>query len=351
MPKKAERRLAMKSRRYIGMDVHQRQTYFHILDDAGNTLDKGRIPSEEGKYKDLVKKQKNNEVHVALEASTMSWWVEEELRKGGAEVEVTNPYKLKLISCSRQKTDKADAYILADLLRCNGLPRAVYVPDKKIRKLRSQIRLRRQLINQRTRLICSGKAFLRSNGRTSKKRLFHTASSWEEILTEHEEWTWYLEPLAEVFVKVEEQIKIIENCLHKKWRREALIKRLMTIPGIGIIAAYTIVASIADPVRFTNAKQVAAYSGLVPSERSSGEEVVRGRITKEGRNELRQAMVQAAYAVLHTRDVRAEKLKKFFYRVMYRSCGQKAIVALARKLIMVAYQVWKQDREYIYVGI
>lgn len=135
----------------------------------------------------------------------------------------------------------------------------------------------------------------------------------------------------------------IEKGLCEAWKKNSVVERLQTIPGVGPIVAYTVVGSLADIHRFQNAEQVASYAGLVPTERSSGESVVRGGITHQGRSELCGAMVQAAWAVLRTKRPEAEKLQKRFYRLMFKRGSQVAIVALARKLLSIVYQVWKQE--------
>jgi transposase len=332
--------------RYIGMDVHSRQTYFCVVDSQGKKLSKGKIATAEEGLKGLIREHlgRGDEVRVAVEASTITWWVQDVLSRAGAEVEVTNPYKLKLISESRSKTDKRDADILAELLRCGGLPTAVYVPSVEIMRLRKHLTLRRRLVRIRTQLINSGKSYLRGYGIQSKVRDFHSASSWSDCLTKHTEHRWYLSPLMGVYGQIRDQLEIVESDLREKYGKNEYVTKLQEIPGIGITVAYTIVSAIGEPSRFATTKQVAAYAGLVPSERSSGENIVRGGITHEGRNELRQMMVQAAWAVLRTRRDEASELKRFYYRIMHKKGSQIAIVALARKLLTIAYQVMRSGQ-------
>ena len=328
----------------IGMDVHSRQTYFCVLDERGDRVDSGRVETTEDGLQSLV--TRHGEVQVAIEASTTAWWVQDILKKAGAKVEVTNPYKLKLIAESRAKTDKADAQILAELLRIGGLPTPVYVPSADIVELRQKISLRRQLIKIRTQIICSAKARMRGFGIKLKPRAFHTSSSWADTMTLYKDHRWYLKPLQEVFEKVEGGINGLVKEMSEKWDEDPSIKRLQTMCGVGPIVSYTVKASLADAKRFSSSKQVSAYAGLVPIERSTGETVHRGGITHEGRTELREALVQGAWAVLRTRKDSAIFLKKFFYTIMHKRGSQVAIVALARKLLTIAYHILRDEKEF-----
>lgn len=326
--------------RNIGMDVHSKQTVFQVVDEEGCIVDRGKVETTAVALQEVIRRHsRDGEVRVALEASTPAFWIRDALVSAGAEVHVTNPYKLRLIAESRQKTDENDAAILAELLRCGGLPRAVYVPTPAIRELREQLALRRQLIRIRTQVINGAKAALRRRGQKYTARAFHTLASWEaesKVLP-------VVSPLHGLWSQAEEERIRIEKELSQDWRSDSVIQRLQTIPGVGPIVAYTIVAALADIHRFQSAEKVASYAGLVPTERSSGEKVIRGGITHQGRSELCGAMVQAAWAVLRTKRSEAEKLQKQFYKLMFKRGSQIAIVALARKLLTIVYQVWKRE--------
>lgn len=325
--------------RSIGMDVHQKQTVFEVREASGEVVERGKISTETEALQAIARRHGKEGVQVAIEASTPAFWIRDALMEVGARVEVTNPYKLRLIAESRSKTDMNDAAILAELLRCGGLPKAVYVPAAEIRDLREQLALRRQLIRIRTQLINRAKATYRRRGKRYSARAFHTDASWQN----GQQDVSILSSLYQLWKDIEEQRQCIESGLASHWNHDATIQRLRTIPGIGPIVAYTIVAAVGEISRFKSAEKLASYAGLVPSERSSGESIVRGGITHQGRSELCGAMVQAAWAVLRTRREDTERLKKPFYKIMFKRNSQVAIVAVARKLLTIVYQVWKQE--------
>lgn len=329
--------------RYIGMDVHMKQTVFHVVDKSGMTQDRGSVMTETSELQAVVARHLEfGEVRIAVESSTPAFWVRDALVSAGAMVEVTNPYKLRLIAESRRKTDANDAIILAELLRCNGLPTAVYVPETEIRELREQLGLRRHLIRMRTQVVCAAKASFRKHGITYTARAFHTEASWED----HMDKTPASGVLKPLYQQIELERLKIEATLAKQWKGNLQIQLLETIPGVGPIVSYTIVAAVGDIQRFASADKVASYAGLVPSERSSGESIVRGGITHQGRSELCGAMVQAAWAVLRTKRAEAEGLKTLFYKIMFKRGSQVAIVAVARKLLTIAYHVLKEEQAF-----
>ena len=323
----------------IGMDLHQKQTVFHVLSAEGLCVGRGKIDTTVEALQGLIKKYSGEEVQVAIEASTPAFWVREILVEAGARVEVTNPYKLRLIAESRNKTDANDAMILAELLRCGGLPREVYVPSLAIRQLREQLALRRSLVQMRTKIICSAKAALRRRGMRYSARTFHTLESWDIKVED----TPVFETLNAMYYRCEEERLKLEKALSTKWGNDSIVLRLRSIPGVGPLVAVTILAALGEIERFSSSSQVAAYAGLVPSERSTGDTISHGRITHQGRSELCGAMVQAAWAVLRTKRESAEALKHMFYKIMMKRGSQIAIVAVARKLLTIVYHVWKQE--------
>jgi hypothetical protein len=110
---------------------------------------------------------------------------------------------------------------------------------------------------------------------------------------------------------------------------------LVQLPGIGLLSAMTILSAIGDITRFPTSKQLVGYSGLGAKVHASGETRHTGGITKQGRRELRTAMVECGWAAVRTHPFwRAQ-----FVRLTKRTSRQKAIVAVARKLLVVVWNV------------
>lgn len=329
---------------FIGIDVHQKQSFYCALNHQGHCLGHESMMTEREALRELIRRyQPEGPVHVALETGGSTWWVAQVLRDCGADIYPVNARELKLIAHSKRKTDKYDSRVLADLLRCNGLPERVHMPSEAIVRLRSQLKLRKWIVRQRAQTVVRAKALMRQVGISAVGRTFATSASWVRFIRDHSEWENLLQPMYEIWLKAGEQLKVVETMLVDTLpETEEQMAILMTIPGVGPVSARTLIAAVDDIRRFERSGQLVSYAGLVPSENSSGERHQMGSITKRGRSELRDAYVQAAWAVLRSPRPETAGLKKFFYRIMHKRCSQVAIVALAKKLLVISYYVLKQ---------
>ncbi|OGQ39007.1 MAG: hypothetical protein A2W61_01265 [Deltaproteobacteria bacterium RIFCSPLOWO2_01_44_7] len=333
---------------YIGLDVHTKQSYFCVMDKMGQCLEhKSMVTTEEG-FRDLVRRYKvGEEVKVALESTGISWWIANVLSRAGADVHVVNAYQLKLIAHSKRKTDRYDSKVLADLLRCNGLPPKVYIPTEETFRLRRLLKLRKSFIRLRSRAIVQAKSFMRQQGEKVGLRDFCSRGSWDRIKEERSELGFYLSSLDQFYQCADEQVGNLEVQVKEIISDDDSTLRLLeTIPGISLLGGRVLMAAIGDIGRFRRSDQLVSYAGFNPSERSSGEREQKGSISKQGRSELRELLVQGAWAVLRSSRPDTALLKKFFYRVMHKRCSQVAITALARKLLVIAYQVMKTNKPF-----
>jgi transposase len=276
---------------------------------------------------------------VALEATTNAGWVCDLLEPLVADIVVANPHRVKLISDSSVKTDKHDTLVLAKLLAANLLP-TIWLPPKPVRELRTLTRHRQRLVKQRT----AAKNRLRS--------LLHTHNlappSGDLFAATHREW-WESLPLStteqlltrqdlDLIDHLSTMIQEVETEMSRlsvssTWADQAPF--LIQLPGIGLVTAMTLLGAIGDISRFPSAKKLVGYSGLGSSVHASGKTHYTGRITKQGRRELRTAMVEAAWvAVAHHPHWKAQ-----FQQLAARIGRQKAIVAIARKLLVVVWHV------------
>src|SRR5262249_61223771 len=141
-------------------------------------------------------------------------------------------------------------------------------------------------------------------------------------------------------------IKAIEAELAVRARGDRRIAQLTTIPGVGPVSAQTLVAAVDRIERFASAKKLVAYAGLVPSVRASGERIEYGRITKQGRAEIRGGWVQAAHSGLPMKAAAARPLQLWGERIARRRGRKTAVVALARKLLTIAFHLLREGTTY-----
>jgi transposase len=127
---------------------------------------------------------------------------------------------------------------------------------------------------------------------------------------------------------------------------DPVVARLTTAPTIGPVTAVAFVATLDDVGRFGNAHRVAAYLGWTPTERSSGEQQRRGRISKTGNPRLRSLLVEAAWRILRTKQPAAAGLRAWAEQIAARRGRSVAAVALARRLAGILYAMWRDGRDY-----
>jgi transposase len=125
-----------------------------------------------------------------------------------------------------------------------------------------------------------------------------------------------------------------------------VVKRLCTAPGVGPVTAVTLAATLDDARRFSGAKQVRCYLGLVPREHSSGERQQRGKISKAGNKRARALLVEAAWTIMRSKKTKTEALREWAAKVAARRGKRIAAVALARRLAGILFAMWRDETEY-----
>ncbi len=143
---------------------------------------------------------------------------------------------------------------------------------------------------------------------------------------------------------VEEEITLLEKQLAKKGHADPRVKLLMTVPGVHITVAQTLLAALGEVTRFRDGDHAASYLGLVPSIRQSAENCYHGPITKAGNGHARWVLIQAAQHVrLHPGP-----LGVFFRRLAKKKNHNVAVVATARKLVVIAWHLLTKNEPYRY---
>jgi transposase len=246
---------------------------------------------------------------------------------------------VKLIAASLVKTDKKDALTLARLLAVNLIPE-VWVPPLAVRELRGLVSHRQRLIRQRTAARNRLRGLLHRHHLVPPQTgLFTSASqSWgqalklskvEQLRSRHD--LQLLASLEPLIAEVEAELGRLS--INEPWHGPCAF--LIQLPGIGLITAMTILAAVGQIERFPTAKKLVGYSGLGSRIYATGQTQHTGGITKQGRRELRLVLVEAAWiAVQHY-----PYWRKQFEQLSARRGKHKAIVAVARKLLVVVWNV------------
>ena len=324
----------------VGLDVHQNQSTWVMLDRQGKVLEEGAIPSRPERLEELYRRVVGRKkVHFAFEAGGSSLWVFdvlERLLKGDERIHVAHPKSVKAIANSTQKNDRNDAWWLAYLTYEGRLPE-VWLPRARYRELRYATRERTALVQERTGTAKRIRAHLRQAGRTlpqgALSRATHRAlvRSWLPELDRIprlaiEESLEHWELLTR---RIERWEKVIEE-LAGEWDEVVLLEKVL--PGVGATLASCIVAESGPLHRFRNAKAYGRYTGLTPSERSSAGRTRFGRISREGNARLRWALTQAVTSCLRCQYGPGRSVGNWVRRREKRlGSRKKAKVAAARK--------------------
>src|SRR5262245_26415090 len=330
---------------YCGLDVSRKSTHVCIEDGQGRRVTRGVVPTTPTGLAGAVERYAARGLRVAIEAGNQTAWIVDLLRELGAKVHVVHPLNVKLIAESKKKTDRIDAKLLAHLLRVGGLPEPVPVPSPRSRELRGLLVARRQLVHMRTKLLNVVRGLARQQRIERRPRALLNRRGWDELTAAG------LSPaLREVVSAYEATVQAanralaaLDGQLTQRARRDPRVARLETMPGVGPVSAQTLVAAVDTITRFPSAKKLMAYAGLAPSVRASGEGVEYGRITKQGRSEIRAVWVQAAHAVLAVKDVTARPLQRWAARVIRRRGKKTALVVLAWKRLTIAVHLLRDS--------
>lgn len=334
---------------YVGLDVASKSSFVYAIDKKGKKIEGKEIPTDKHGYRSYFKQWKGKAVEVAVEAGGHTRWIYDELKRMNIEVYVVNPNKVKLITETKRKTDKVDAKVLAELLRIDGLPERIHMAEGDSRELRDILKARQHLVKSATSLMNHLRGLLRQEGVKLPAEAFCREEIFEEIKNRkdipvhlHAVIESYRRSIRELLRERKELDKTIGGYENKD------IKLLKSVPGVGEVASKTIYAAIDTIKRFSKAKKLTSYCGLVPSVRSSGERTEYGHITREGRSEVRRVAIQGAHAILRSKNKESKPLKAWHERVAKRRGFKTALVGLARKVLQIIFYVLRDRREYDY---
>jgi len=324
--------------RYLALDVHKHYVVAAAVDQRQQVVFGPRRVNMD-QLESWSRSTLRTTDLVVLEAMSNTWDLYDRLSPLVAAVVVANPAKVALIAKSRVKTDPADALALARLLAAGLLP-TVWVPPVEVRELRGLTVHRQRLIWQRTR----------TRNRLQAVLLRHTIVPPAGDVFALAQRTWWLElPLSRTEqLRVRQDLAMLDTLAPFITEAETEIARLsveepwadqvaflVQLPGIGVLSAMVILGAVGDIRRFDTDRHLVGYAGLGASVHHSGQTHYGGPITKQGRRELRTVMVEAAWNAVKTHPY----WKATFDRLSERLGPNKAIVAMARKLLVAVWHV------------
>jgi transposase len=327
---------------YIGVDFHARQQTICYLKTETGELVTSELRHQDKQAVRAFYAQFQGHVIVGVEASGYTPWFEAMLEQLGCEVWIGDATEIRRRARWRQKTDRKDAELILDLMLHDEFPR-LHRPAAQSREVLRMLRYRQKLTKIRTMSKNNLHALAMQSGLTRRSQLFSKAGQQElravmmspAMQWQRDHWLQLMEPLNQ---------QLLETMLwlQAQSKDDVLVKRLRTHPGIGLLTALCIVHTLQPVSRFRSQRKVTAYGGFDPMIRRSADRTVYLGISKAGSRLLRYLMVEAA----HTAIRYDEDLKCFYKRLAERRGRPKAKVAVARKLLIRAYIMLRDEIDY-----
>jgi transposase len=330
----------------VGIDIHKRRCQACLKDEKGRLIGEVSFARDHDGITSFHRLLQNHgEAKIVLE-STGNLWVPiyDTLTDDPANrVILANPRKTRIIAEAKIKNDRMDARVLADLVRADLVAES-YVPSKEIREQRALLRQRRSFVEDTVAI---------KNRIHSLLDRHNLQPQYSDLFGKHgREWLCSIElPSTEKTIldvelrqlgSLEAGIRTLTEKIAVEAAEEPRVRLLMGFTGIDYYSAMLLLAEIGDIKRFSSPKKLVAYAGLAPGMRSSAGKTVRGHITKEGNKYLRWILIEAAQHASRFDP----KLQGFYQRVSARRGRQRAIVGVARKLLVSIYHVLYRNESY-----
>jgi transposase len=328
---------------YSGIDLHRDNSMITTVDYSGAIVDQQKLPNDELAILDYFFSM--GKEHRAVVEATANWyWLSDLLNDHGIDLVLAHAKYLKAISYAKVKTDKVDSQTLANLLRIEMIPAAHQIAPS-LRGLRDLMRARLRLVTKNSSCQNSIHRLLgKYNLNIPGDKKLHDLSTLETLndLPLPKEALIQLDFHKEQMRLLHRQIKELEKSLHPELIPNPDIQRLLWIPGIGKILAFTIYLEVDGIKRFPSVKQFLSYCRLVPGADNSNRKIKHKTGNKDGNRYLKMAFTEAA-----VRAVQYYKEIKDFYQSKERR-KHKAIAKtlVAQELAKTCYHVMATKTDF-----
>ncbi len=364
--------MSKSSKLFVGMDVHKDSIDIATGDDSASEVRHyGTIGGEMAAVSRLARKLQSmgKALVFVYEAGPCGFGIYRLLKAKGHECWVVSPGMTPRSNADRVKTDRRDCLKLARLARAGELT-PIHVPDPADEAMRDLVRAREDaVIMQRQARQRLGALLLRNDIRYNGKTLWSPAHRRfiAEIRLPHATQHIAFEEYAQAVDEAGKRIERLETAIGDEltgWRWRPVVEALQALRGIRAIHAVRLVAELGDLTRFTGARHLMGFLGLVPSENSTGNRRRQGAITKTGNSSARRALVEAAWAYRYAARVSvgiarrqsglSKSITDLAWKAQLRLCSRyrrlsarglnrnKIIVAIARELAGFVWALGQQ---------
>lgn len=313
---------------YTGIDLHKAFSCFATLDEKGEIINEAKIYNNPPEILNYFWSMKDT--HKAVVESTLGWyWLTDLLREHGIDIILAHPKMLKAYACAKVKTDKISALVMAQLLRVGFLPVAYQVKPENRKK--------RDIMRQRLRLIYRRTSMINSNHRLFNDFNVTNSPDLDELYQlQYQQCDQNIQLLTA-------QIKKIERITQELIIDDPDLRRLLWIPGLGKINAFSIFLEVEDIDRFPSERHFFSYARLVCGASNSGGKTKHNKKAgKSGNRYLKIAFNQAAVLAIRSYPV----IRDYYNRKTRKKNKYIARTLVAKELARIVYYVWKNRTEY-----
>ena len=327
-------------KQYVGLDVSQRETAVCVVNENGQLIFEGKAKSDPGDLTKLLRKHAPLAERIGFETGAMSSWLWHELRRVELPVVCIDArHAHAALSVRMNKSDHNDARGLAELVRV-GWYREVKVKSEESQKVRAILVARARLVSMRRDIENQIRSLVKEYGLLFPRAIGQQfRDTVNDLLGEDHQLLIVVAPLLSIHEHICRQQSEFDNEVRRLAKEDETTRRLMTVPGVGVITALTFRHTIDDPSRFRSASLVGAYLGLTPRRKQSGETDTSGKISRWGDRLLRTYLFEAATVLLY-RTKKWSSLKAWGMRLAKRIGVKKAKVAIARKIAVILHCIW-----------
>ena len=327
---------------YIGVDFHARQQTICYLKTETGELVIVELKHQDKEQVRAFYQQFSAPLIIGLEASGYTPWFEALLEQLGCEVWLGHATEIRRRARWRQKNDRRDAELIWDLMVHDEFPR-LHQPSAASREVLRMLRYRQKLIKLRTMTKNSLQAIALQAGLAKGQQLFSSAGQEEfKAAAMSPVLQWQREHWFELLKPFNQQLLETMVWFKAQSKNDLNIQRLRSHPGLGLLTSLCLWHSLQPVSRFRNSRKVTAYVGFDPVERSSAERQHFLGISKAGSRMLRYLLIEAVQTAVRYDD----DLKRFYKRLAERRGRPKAKVAAARKLLIRAYIMLRDEIDY-----
>lgn len=333
---------------HAGLDLSRKRLEVQLLTRHGERVQRLVVSPTIDGLRDLVARvaRYNQPVQAAIESMTGARFIHDQLELAGWDVVIVDAVKAKGLAPLACKTDKIDAWVLAELSRRDLLP-AVWLPDPGVRAERERARWRLHLVRHRTALKNRIHQTLISFGHPRPVAdLFGVRG--RQLLTTlalPEPWLGSVTAALELIDHLDRQIDQCERELRELGADHPYVALLRTIPGIGWVLAYTIASEIGDILRFASPTKLISFTGLCPLVKQSGDRDYRGPLTKHGPRYLRWALIEAAQHAAQS-YVYCDRYQSIKRRLGRQRGSNVATVDVARQLAKAIWHMLTRNQPF-----